>query len=783
MQTFVAGMNLVAYESQLSDYADNLKRMGQVFTSQLLAIQLQTARNLREAVSDPHRLKGAYFDEDAWLPHAIASNDLAGRHTLSIYKLLLAYHFDIHGRLGEYCREAEDLLPGGRSMFTIPVFFLYFPLSRLRLAGNDANDQAETMDLVDNYLRVLGLWSEFAPTTFQHMYDLIAAEKARVSGDIGSALDHYEDAVSGARGGGFTQDEALANELFARFWAERGNERFAVPLMREAHSLYRKWGAQAKADHLAELYPQWVVREPVLVPDPEVQVHSADVTVVDLDLRTILKASQDIASEIELDSLLAKLMNAIIENTGAQRGFLILKKEGRWTIEASAAAGGREPYARETENISDSDQLAGGIVRYVARTQETVILDDASHSGKFLQDLYIRAHRVRSVLCAPLINQGKTSAILYLENNLAPRVFSPQRVSLLRLLSSQMAISIDNARTHADLEHLLESRSKALESAEAQVRTLFENAPLGIALTNREGNFLSVNKAVLKMLRMTEDALLEHSVVECYEEPSERDALLRRVNELGSVQDFGVRLVRHDGSSFYASLNVSTLVLEGNEVLLTMIQDVTAQITAEQETAVHEERARLARELHDAVSQTILSASLLADATARNWEEARAISPANLTRLSRMLRGALDEMRTLLYELRPAALHDRTLGQLLSALVETMRTRSSAVIGLETKGDHELPEQVTMMLHRIAQESLNNAVRHAAAKTIKVNLAGDPDQVVLRITDDGRGFDVKGGLAGHHGLDIMRERAEKIGAVLEISSRIGRGTQVTVTWS
>ena len=198
---------------------------------------------------------------------------------------------------------------------------------------------------------------------------------------------------------------------------------------------------------------------------------------------------------------------------------------------------------------------------------------------------------------------------------------------------------VPESQVEADLERLLESRSKALESAEAQVRTLFENTPLGIALTDREGNFLSVNKAVLKMLRITEDALLEHTVVECYEDPSDRDALLRRVNELGSVQDFGVRLVRHDGSSFYASLNVSKLFLEGNEVLLTMVQDVTAQITAEQETAVHEERARLARELHDAVSQTILSASLLADATARNWEEARAVTPADLTRLSRMLRG------------------------------------------------------------------------------------------------------------------------------------------------
>jgi len=353
----------------------------------------------------------------------------------------------------------------------------------------------------------------------------------------------------------------------------------------------------------------------------------------------------------------------------------------------------------------------------------------------------------------------------------------------LRMLSSQMAISIDNARVHADLESLLESRSKALASAEAQVRSLFEDSPLGIALSSPEGEFLSFNKAVLKMLRISEKELLGHNVLDFYHEPGDRDAMLKRVKETGFVQDFGVQLVRHDGGRFDASLNMSKLVLDGNEVLLAMVQDVTAQITAEQETAAFEERARLARELHDAVSQTILSASLMADAIFHTAEKGGAVQTQELARLSGILRGALDEMRTLLLEMRPAAMREKTLGQLLAPIVQAARVRSGARVELRITGDRILPQYVTEHLQRIALESLNNAIRHAEAEIVRVDLDCGPDGVSLRITDDGRGFDVERLPASHHGLNIMHERAQEIGAVLEVRSEIGKGAEVSLTWS
>jgi PAS domain S-box-containing protein len=390
---------------------------------------------------------------------------------------------------------------------------------------------------------------------------------------------------------------------------------------------------------------------------------------------------------------------------------------------------------------------------------------------------------VKSLLCTPLVNQGKTSAILYLENNLSAGSFTPERVELLKLLSSQMAISIDNARTHDRLEQLLEERSRALSSAEAQVRTIFDNSPVGISLTNLEGRFLAVNDATLQMLRISQEEVLQQNVSDFYADPGDRLALLAEVRQSGSAQNFGVQILRYDGSSFFASLNASRLALESEDVLLTMIEDVTDELTAEQEVGAQAERERLARELHDSVSQTLFTAGMIAEAMPRMLEKDQARGRQDLEILSVLIRGASAEMRSLLLELRPDTLKDQTLGQLLKTLVIAARARTQATVSLNEEGDCRLPEEVIIAFHRIAQESLNNIAKHAEASQVAVDLNCDPERTKLSIQDDGRGFDPQLIPAGHLGIGIMRERAYNIGADIEIDSQIGRGTQVSVSWS
>jgi signal transduction histidine kinase len=179
----------------------------------------------------------------------------------------------------------------------------------------------------------------------------------------------------------------------------------------------------------------------------------------------------------------------------------------------------------------------------------------------------------------------------------------------------------------------------------------------------------------------------------------------------------------------------------------------------------------------------LFSASLLADTTPRIWEKDPTTARQNLNQLARMLRGALAEMRTLLFELRPAAMQNQTFGQLLGPLVESAYARTRAKVSLNLEGDRTLPEHVTMALHRIAQEALNNVAKHAEATTVDVNLVCGPEEVVLRIADDGRGFDPADIPPGHFGVENMGDRARKIGATFEVESDPGGGTQVVVTWS
>ncbi|MEM7347497.1 MAG: ATP-binding protein, partial [Chloroflexota bacterium] len=188
-----------------------------------------------------------------------------------------------------------------------------------------------------------------------------------------------------------------------------------------------------------------------------------------LDLTSSIKAAQTISGEIVLDKLLASLMTIVIENAGAQRGLLILERAGHWLIEAEGQIESGHVNVLQAASVEEAGQnlqLSVGIINFVASTQTHVVLDNATQSGAFTQDPYIQASQAQSLLCMPLINQAKLMGMLYLENNLTVGAFTPDRIQVLQLLSSQIAISIENARFYAHLEELVDVRTKALEAAQ-----------------------------------------------------------------------------------------------------------------------------------------------------------------------------------------------------------------------------------------------------------------------------------------------------------------------------
>jgi len=213
---------------------------------------------------------------------------------------------------------------------------------------------------------------------------------------------------------------------------------------------------------------------------------------------------------------------------------------------------------------------------------------------------------------------------------------------------------------------------------------------------------------------------------------------------------------------------------------------------SEMEKAVAAERNRLARELHDAVSQTLFSASLIAEALPDIWENHPEETREYLSDLQHLNRGALAEMRTLLLELRPATLADVELGDLLNQLAQAVTGREGVPVTVTVENERDLPVDVHVALYRVAQEALNNVVKHARAKTVRVSLVFTPkdaapasaaERVELCVSDDGRGFDVDSAQPGQWGLGIMRERAEAIGATFRLESAPGKGTRIEVVWT
>ena len=340
---------------------------------------------------------------------------------------------------------------------------------------------------------------------------------------------------------------------------------------------------------------------------------------------------------------------------------------------------------------------------------------------------------------------------------------------------------------HLDLE--LSKRTQELSYIQSQMNILFQNSPLGIGLANVDGNIISANPAMPRIFGYSEQEFLKKNVQDFFPTTRQRDDLNQRLETEKTIQISRLKLLRKDGDIFYANLTESRINWGTKEVLLGIVQDITSEVRAEQVLkneaemkAVAEERKRLSRELHDSVTQSLYTTSLIVEALPEVWESHPEEARKSLDEIRRINRGALAEMRTLLLELRPEAINDRPLGDLLRQLTEAVSARTDLPIVTSTVGDCPVPADVQVSLYRIAQESLNNIVKHAQASKAWVNLHCSGEEVFMRIRDNGRGFDRQVHAPHKLGLNIINDRAEDIAAELTITSQPGEGTQIIVKW-
>ena len=388
---------------------------------------------------------------------------LPGVATYNIFKSQILFLYEDYENALIMAEESQDKLAFVSGIANQPEHYFFYSLTLTSLyPSTSKKNQKKYWKILEENQNKIKLWAENCPDNFLHKYLLVEAEISRISDKDIEAIDLYDQAIESARKYEFIQSEAIANELTAKFWLSRGNIKIAKIYMVEAHYCYHRWGAECKVSDLEERYPR-LLTEPVKT---EASSYNPTYTSTsnnssgNLDLATVIKASQALAGEIILSKLLSQLMKIAIENAGAQKGFLILDKDGQWVIEAEGEVDSEAVTILQSIPItalnpgSHVPLLSAAIINYVANTSESIVLNHASLEGKFIHDPYVMVAQPKSILCAPLINLGKLSGILYLENNLTASAFTPERLEVLTLLSSQAAISIENAKLYASMTKL-----------------------------------------------------------------------------------------------------------------------------------------------------------------------------------------------------------------------------------------------------------------------------------------------------------------------------------------
>jgi signal transduction histidine kinase len=416
-------------------------------------------------------LVGQAYDETQMLPIHQQSNDISAIHVVYYNKLVLHYLFHEYGKAFEYGSMARSSVQGVSSTTGEPLFLFYFTLAGLAVFSELSNgEKKKVLKEAAASIKQMKKWADHAPMNHAHKWWLMQAERARVLGEHNSAMNFYERAMSLARESGYVNEEALAYELGARFHLSLGRTGIAKGYLTEARYCYQRWGAQAKVKDLDEKYEGLLLRSvssPALVGDSTAFAMETTTGGLgkDLDLAAVMKSAQAISGEIVLRTLLEKMLLIVIESAGAQKGLLILNSEQGLRIEAQGTTEETDMRVLQSTPVEHSNELSIAIVNFVMRTGETIVLDDATKERAYVNDSYIASTRPKSILCAPLIHQGKTTGIVYLENNASTGAFTQGRVGLVRLLCSQAAIALENARLYEELEQRVTERTKELVEA------------------------------------------------------------------------------------------------------------------------------------------------------------------------------------------------------------------------------------------------------------------------------------------------------------------------------
>ncbi|MBF0102012.1 MAG: AAA family ATPase [Desulfobacterales bacterium] len=603
--------DLLGLEKEMSSYCDAIEQLGQGSALSMHRIWHQLVLNMIGSDEHPHMLSGQVYDENIMLPMHLNANNKTALFMYYMVKIILTYTFGHYQEAISHSEKARGYLDSVMGSVLIPIFNQFDSLSRLAFykPSYSLSERHRLLRQVKKNQKEMKQWAVHAPMNYRHIYYLVKAEYLRTTDNPMQAIQLYDKAINFATEHGYLIHESLGNELAAKFWIEQGKPDIATLYMKKAHYGFLHWGAMRKVRYLEELYAD-MIKPQEISRSTESETYSQESredASSQLDISTILKAFQAISSEIELKNLLNKLIRIVMENAGAEKGLVILKKEQGLVVETLISANSDESVHFSPISVNMCNDLPLQIIHYVIRTQVHVVINDTDQYHMFDQDEYLEQYMPKSILCFPIMRHGVLTGLLYLENRLAAGIFTPERVKMMGFFVSQAAISIENARLYSELKQ-----------SEKKYRSLYEHAIEGYFQTNQEGLFLSVNPSMARIFGFDSISALLSTLSNLddigFVSQQSRDLFQKVIKEKKRIIGFETQFYKKDGSIFWGSLSLQAVVdstsnIPSYEGSMVDITERKNREKAEREREIAEESNRQLQELDLMKSEFLSSVS------------------------------------------------------------------------------------------------------------------------------------------------------------------------------